>query len=65
MSPSDPQARTAPVMGISEWIAVLDHGIKIAQGTATQIQSNPEVVRAYLGDRAILPKRPEQHITPI
>jgi len=53
------------VMGISEWIAVLDHGIKIAQGTATQIQSNPEVVRAYLGDSAVLPKGPEQHSPPL
>lgn len=52
------------VMGISQWIAVLDHGIKIAQGTADQIQSNPEVVRAYLGDSAIPPKHPEQDITP-
>lgn len=38
------------VMGISDWIAVLDHGVKIAQGTAAEVQAHPEVVRAYLGE---------------
>ncbi len=38
------------VMGISDWIAVLDHGVKIAQGTAAQVQNNAEVIRAYLGE---------------
>jgi len=38
------------VMGISDWIAVLDHGVKIAQGTAGEVQADPEVVRAYLGE---------------
>lgn len=38
------------VMGISDWIAVLDQGHKIAQGTATEIQSHPDVIRAYLGE---------------
>jgi len=38
------------VMGISDRIAVLDHGIKIAEGTAAEVQRNPEVVRAYLGE---------------
>lgn len=38
------------VMGISDWIAVLDHGVKIAQGAAAEVQANPEVVRAYLGE---------------
>ncbi len=41
------------VMGISDWIAVLDHGVKIAQGTALEIQAHPDVIRAYLGETTI------------
>ena len=37
------------VMNISDSVAVLDQGQKIAEGTPREIQRNPEVLRIYLG----------------
>ncbi len=40
------------VNDIADKIIVLDHGEKIAEGTAEQVHSNPQVLEAYLGRKA-------------
>jgi len=38
------------VTNLCDYVYVLDGGVLIAEGTATQVVNNPAVITAYLGD---------------